>query len=77
LIGRLVLSISILAGPAACPVPAEVASTPVGATYDCGIIALYYLCQLEGLSVDLKQIQGQLPPANPLGYSMRELRDAG
>jgi ABC-type bacteriocin/lantibiotic exporter with double-glycine peptidase domain len=42
---------------------------------DCGVNALFLLLRLEGRDISYRQVDAALPPANPLGYSMAELRD--
>ena len=56
--------------------PARADEPPAGATYDCGIMALYLLLNLEGHPADLKSLEANLSAPDPRGYSLKELRDA-
>jgi Peptidase C39 family len=50
---------------------------PSAEAYDCGTLALYTLLQLEHVPIELSDIEAQLPPPSPSGYSMEELREGG
>jgi hypothetical protein len=48
-------------------------------TTDCGPVALYYLLNLGNLGgrpTELREVKASLPPTNPRGYSLLELREA-
>lgn len=44
--------------------------------YNCGILSLYTLLQLENARIDLADLESRLPPPSPDGCSLKELRDA-
>lgn len=54
----------------------EPASEPHGSDPDCGVNALYLLCQIEGRPVELAQVTRGLPTRDPRGFSMMELARA-
>lgn len=41
---------------------------------DCGTAALFYLLNISGQPIDLPEILSALPPSDPRGYSLREIR---
>ena len=48
---------------------------PDQSIYDCGTLALYTLCRIEGLKPGLRALESELSPSTN-GHSMRQLRDA-
>jgi len=72
---RLVASIALVSAMACLARGDEVAAPEIEADYDCGVRSLCLLLGLEGRRIDPKEIAGSLPPRDPAGYSMKQLRD--
>jgi hypothetical protein len=68
------ICVALLAILAPCARAAQAAETT---QLDCGVNALFVLCQLEGRSVTLDRVESALPPPQRAGHSMAELVAAG
>lgn len=69
----LTLATALLLALAPGPSAAQVDETT---QLDCGVNALFVLCQLEGRPASLGRVESALPPLQPAGHSMAELISA-